>query len=138
MIDGRALRATVPRSTHAAWEAPSGRDPVEAMRAVFATLIHDLVPLRIARMRASPFAFLRGSAAIMASDLATLPRTGIMTQLSGDAHVANFGGFASPERRLVFDVNDFDETARGPWEWDLKRLAASLVLGRHLLSLVYM
>jgi uncharacterized protein (DUF2252 family) len=98
------------------------------MRAVFATLIPDLVPLRISRMGASPFAFFRGSAAIMAADLSCLPRTGIATQLCGDAHLANFGGFASPERQLVFDVDDFDETARGPWEWDLKRLATSVVL----------
>jgi uncharacterized protein (DUF2252 family) len=127
-MDGRALRATVPRSAHARWEAQDGRDPVGILRGIFSTLIPDLLPLRIARMSASPFAFYRGSAAVMAADLATLPTTGITTQISGDAHVANFGGFASPERRLVFDVTDFDETVRGPWEWDVKRLAASLVL----------
>jgi uncharacterized protein (DUF2252 family) len=98
------------------------------LRGIFAALIPDLVPLRIQRMSASPFAFYRGSAAVMAADLAATPRSGITTQLSGDAHVANFGGYASPERRLVFDVNDFDETLRGPWEWDVKRLATSLVL----------
>ena len=127
-MDGRALRATVPRSAHATWEPRSGRDPVGVLRGMFATLIPELVPLRIERMSASPFAFYRGSAAVMAADLAPTPRTGMVTQISGDAHVANFGGYASPERRLVFDVNDFDETVRGPWEWDVKRLAASLVL----------
>ena len=127
-MDGRALRTTAPRSSHARWEPRSDRDPVGLLRDIFATLIPELVPVRIQRMSASPFAFYRGSAALMASDLATSPSTGIAAQLSGDAHVANFGGYASPERRLVFDVNDFDETAQGPWEWDVKRLAASLVL----------
>ncbi|MBV8367966.1 MAG: DUF2252 domain-containing protein [Candidatus Eremiobacteraeota bacterium] len=127
-MDGRALRTTAPRSSHARWEPRSDRDPVGLLRGIFATLIPELVPVRIQRMSASPFAFYRGSAALMASDLATTPNTGITAQLSGDAHVANFGGYASPERRLVFDVNDFDETAQGPWEWDVKRLAASLVL----------
>jgi uncharacterized protein (DUF2252 family) len=127
-MDGRSLRSAVPRSSHAVWDGSSARDPLGILRSIFATLMPDLVPLRVARMSASPFAFYRGSAAIMAADLATLPRTGIGTQISGDAHVANFGGYASPERRLVFDINDFDETVSGPWEWDLKRLAASLVL----------
>ncbi len=90
--------------------------------------IPELVPIRMGRMVASPFAFLRGSAAVMAADLATTPRTGSVVQLCGDAHLANFGIYASPERRLVFDLNDFDETHRGPWEWDLKRLAASVVV----------
>jgi uncharacterized protein (DUF2252 family) len=127
-MDGRALRGTVPRSAHARWEAADGRDPVGMLRGVFSTLMPELLALRIERMRASPFAFYRGSAAVMAADLATLPRTGITTQISGDAHLANFGGYASPERRLVFDVTDFDETVRGPWEWDVKRLVTSLVL----------
>jgi uncharacterized protein (DUF2252 family) len=127
-MDGRALRAAVPRSAHARWEAWDGRDPVGILCGIFGTLIPDLLELRIERMSASPFAFFRGSAAVMAADLATLPRTGITTQISGDAHVANFGGYASPERRLVFDVTDFDESVRGPWEWDVKRLATSLVL----------
>jgi uncharacterized protein (DUF2252 family) len=127
-MDGRTLRVTVPRSAHAVWEAAPGRDPVAPMRAIFAKLIPELVPVRIERMSASPFTFFRGSAAVMAADLATLPQTGIVTQISGDAHIANFGGYSSPERRLVFDVNDFDETVRGPWEWDVKRLAASILL----------
>jgi hypothetical protein len=127
-MDGKALRATVPRTVHATWQAPSGRDPLATLRGVFATLIPELLNLRIARMVRSPFAFFRGSAALMAADLATTPSTGILAQISGDAHLANFGGYASPERRLVFDVNDFDETVRGPWEWDLKRLATSVVL----------
>jgi uncharacterized protein (DUF2252 family) len=127
-MDGKALRAQVPRSTHAAWQAPSGRDPLALLEAIFATLLPDLREVRIARMTRSPFAFFRGSAALMASDLAQTPRSGIFAQISGDAHLANFGGYASPERRLVFDVNDFDETVRGPWEWDLKRLATSVVL----------
>jgi uncharacterized protein (DUF2252 family) len=107
---------------------PTGRDPLAILRAHFATLIPELVPVRIARMRRSPFANYRGSLAVTAADLAPLPRTGIVTQISGDAHLANFGGYASPERRLVFDVNDFDQTVRGPWEWDLKRLATSILL----------
>jgi uncharacterized protein (DUF2252 family) len=127
-MDGRALRLTVPRSAHAVWEAGHDRDPQAILRAIFATLIPELVPVRIDRMSRSPFTFFRGSAAVMAADLATLPQTGIVTQLSGDAHIANFGGYASPERRLVFDVNDFDETVRGPWEWDVKRLATSILL----------
>src|ERR1700694_2629408 len=127
-MDGRALRATVPRSAHAAWKPAAERDPLAILRALFATLITELVPLRIKRMSDSPFTFYRGSAAVMAADLATLPQTGLLTQLSGDAHIANFGGYASPERRMVFDVNDFDESVRGPWEWDLKRLATSVIL----------
>ena len=127
-MDGRTLRLTVPRSAHAVWEAAHDRDPLAPLRAIFATLIPELVPVRIDRMSRSPFTFFRGSAAVMGADLATLPQTGIVTQISGDAHIANFGGYASPERRLVFDVSDFDETVRGPWEWDVKRLAASILL----------
>ena len=93
----------------------------------------ELVPIRHGRMLASPFAFFRGSAALMAADLAETPRSGLTVQLCGDAHLSNFGGFASPSRELVFDINDFDETARGPWEWDLKRLAASIAIaGREI------
>ena len=93
----------------------------------------ELVPIRHGRMLASPFAFFRGAAALMAADLAATPRTGLAVQLCGDAHLSNFGGFASPDRELVFDINDFDETAQGPWEWDVKRLAASIaVAGREL------
>ncbi|MBV8750238.1 MAG: DUF2252 domain-containing protein [Candidatus Eremiobacteraeota bacterium] len=126
--EGKALRTECPRSSHGEWTPKPDRDPIGMLRALFATLIPDLVPLRIARMSASPYAFYRGAAGIMAADLAGTPTTGVLAQLCGDAHLANFGGFASPERRLVFDVNDFDETARGPWEWDVKRLAASILL----------
>ena len=126
---GRAARARVPRSSHADWQpAPDRQDPVEILLAQGATRQPDLVPLRHTRMLESPFAFYRGGAAIMAADLAGTPTSGITVQCCGDAHLANFGGFQSPERTMVFDINDFDETLPGPWEWDVKRLAASLVL----------
>jgi len=126
---GRELRHQVPRSSHGAWvPAPDRADPLALLEAQNATRVADLVPLRWARMAASPFAFLRGAAVVMAADLAATPSTGISVQVCGDAHIANFGVFASPERDLLFDVTDFDETARGPWEWDLKRLAASAVV----------
>ena len=129
---GRALRKAVPRSTHGDWEPAPGRpDPLVLLRRQEATRIPELVPLRHARMAESPFAFFRGAANVMAADLAATPTTGLRTQLCGDAHLANFGGFAAPDRTLVFDVNDFDETLPGPWEWDVKRLAASVaVAGR--------
>ncbi len=129
---GRALRATTPRSSHAAWAPPPDRpDPIDLLEAQAQTRLSDLVPIRYGRMLASPFAFLRGSAAVMAHDLASTPVSGLTVQLCGDCHLSNFGAFASPERTLVFDINDFDETLPGPWEWDLKRLAASfLVAGR--------
>ena len=126
---GRALHETVPRSSHAGWKAPADRpDPVALLDAQNRDRVAELVPIRWGRMLQSPFAFLRGSAVVMASDLATTPSTGIMVQACGDAHLANYGAFASPERALLFDVNDFDETLCGPWEWDLKRLAASAVV----------
>lgn len=126
---GRALRETVRRSDHADWSpAPDRPDPVEVLSAQDATRLPWLVPVRHARMAESAFAFYRGSAAVMAADLAPTPTTGLTTQLCGDAHLANFGTYASPERRQVFDLNDFDETLPGPWEWDVKRLAASAVL----------
>ncbi|MCC6642364.1 MAG: DUF2252 domain-containing protein, partial [Deltaproteobacteria bacterium] len=129
---GRALRAEVPRSAHGEWSAPPGRrDPLELLEAQAAARLPELVPIRYARMAESPFAFFRGAAAVMAADLASSPATGIHVQACGDAHVTNFGFFASPERNLVFDINDFDETLPGPWEWDVKRLCASLhVVGR--------
>ena len=124
---GKAARSQIPRSGHAAWAPPDDRpDPVNLLEAQAATRVPELVPIRYGRMLASPFAFYRGAAVIMASDLATMPNTGLQVQLCGDAHIANFGGFASPERELVLDVNDFDETLPGPWEWDVKRLAASV------------
>jgi len=127
---GKAARSAAPRSSHGEWEAPAGRaDPVELLERQAASRVGRLVPLRYGRMLASPFAFYRGAAAVMAADLAAAPRSGFETQLCGDAHLTNFGAFASPsERRLVFDLNDFDETLRGPWEWDLKRLVASFSL----------
>ena len=127
---GRDARANVPRESHAEWR-PGRRDPVGLLEEQAATRVPELVPIRYGRMLASPFAFFRGAALVMASDLSTTPSSGIQVQACGDAHLANFGGFASPERELVIDVNDFDETLPGPWEWDVKRLAASLeVAGR--------
>lgn len=126
---GRALRERCSRKTHAAWEAPSHRrDPIEILIEQGESRLPDLLPLRYARMKASPFAFLRGAAAIMAADLAMTPTTGAVVQSAGDCHCLNFGGFATPERRLVFDINDYDETAVAPWEWDLKRLATSFAV----------
>ena len=119
----------VPRSSHAGWEpAADRRDPVDVLTAQAETRVPDLVPIRYGRMLVSPFTFYRGAAAIMAEDLAGTPTTGIVTQLCGDAHLSNFGGFGTPERDLVFGLNDFDETLPGPWEWDIKRLAASMVI----------
>jgi uncharacterized protein (DUF2252 family) len=131
---GKALRATVPRAAHAAFRVPrKGRDVVAMLEASNRNRVPSLVPIRYGRMLHSPFAFLRGAASIMAFDLARTPVSGIRVQACGDAHLMNFGGFATPERHLVFDVNDFDETLRAPWEWDIKRLAASItVAGRHL------
>jgi len=103
-------------------------DPVDAIVAANADRVRELVPLKMGRMAASPFAFFRGAAPLMAADLATLPKTGLRVQICGDAHVRNLGAYAAPEGYLVFDINDFDETLLGPWEWDLKRLATSLVL----------
>lgn len=126
---GKGLRRDVPRTAHAVWDPNSDRfDPLEVLVESNRTRVQELVPLRYARMAASPFAFLRGSALLMAHDLATGPRTSLDVRLCGDAHLANFGIFASPERQLVFDLNDFDESAPGPFEWDVKRLAASVVV----------
>ncbi len=127
VLAGRALRREVPRSAHAELpDGPPGRDPLAVLGAQDATRIPELLPLRYGRMATSPYTFYRGAAAVMAGDLAGTPSTGLRTQLSGDAHLSNFGLFASPERHLVFDLNDFDETIPGPWEWDVKRLAASV------------
>ena len=126
---GRAARKQAPRSSHAEWApAPDRPDPVDVLTAQDATRLQTLVPIRHGRMAASPFAFYRGAAAIMAGDLAPTPVSGLDAQLCGDAHLSNYGAFASAERNLVFDVNDFDETLPGPWEWDIKRLAASVAL----------
>lgn len=124
--DGHHRRHAVPRSDHAAWEpAPNRPDPVDVIEAQNRRRLPELVPVRIGRMIENPFSFLRGAALVMAHDLATTPDTGLTVQVCGDAHLANFGIFASPERALLFDVNDFDETDAGPWEWDVKRLCAS-------------
>ena len=130
---GKSLRERTPLESHAQWSPDGARkDPVALIEEQNEDRIPWLIPVRRARMSASAFAFYRGSARIMAHDLADSPVSGIHTQICGDAHLANFGVFASPERRLVFDLNDFDETLPGPWEWDVKRLAASFVLaGRH-------
>ena len=126
---GKALRTKAPRTSHGEWASASDRpDPISLLEESNRTRVPELVPIRYGRMSLSPFAFLRGSAVVMASDLAKTPISGIKVQICGDAHVSNFGFFATPERNLVFDVNDFDETLPGPWEWDLKRLAASIVV----------
>src|SRR5271165_416630 len=125
---GKVARAEVPRASHAGFEPSSSRpDPISLLEEQAASRVAELVPIRYGRMLVSPFAFYRGAALIMASDLAATPRSGLNVQACGDAHMSNFGVFASAERNLVFDVNDFDETLPGPWEWDVKRLAGSLV-----------
>jgi uncharacterized protein (DUF2252 family) len=129
---GREARRRAPRSAHGDWEpAPDRPDPVEILQAQAATRVQELVPIRYGRMLASPFTFYRGAAAVMAADLAATPGSGIVVQACGDAHISNFGGFAAQDRRLVFGPNDFDETLPGPWEWDVKRMAASVeIAGR--------
>src|SRR6266705_1256056 len=126
---GKARRSETPRSSHAEWAPdPERPDPISILEEANKTRLEHLVPIRFGRMSLSAFAFYRGTADIMAYDLAKTPVSGIQAQLCGDAHLSNFGVFASPERRQVFDVNDFDETLKGPWEWDVKRLAASVVI----------
>ena len=129
---GKAARAEVPRDSHAVFDPPSDRpDPIGLLEQQAKTRVPELVPVRYGRMMVSPFTYYRGAALPMASDLATTPVSGLAVQACGDAHLSNFGLFGSAERRLMFDVNDFDETLPGPWEWDVKRLAASLeVAGR--------
>jgi len=132
--EGKSIRERVPRESQAGWKpGENRRDPVEILVESNEGRIPTLVPIRFGRMMQSPFAFYRGSAAIMAADLATTPSSGLIVQACGDAHLMNFGGFATPERAIVFDINDLDETLPAPWEWDLKRLAASLVIaGQHI------
>jgi uncharacterized protein (DUF2252 family) len=126
---GKAARQKAPRSSHAAFEPAADRaDPIALLERQAATRVPELVPIRYGRMLVSPFTFYRGAALIMASDLASTPQSGLGVQCCGDAHLSNFGVFASPERRLVFDINDFDETLPGPWEWDVKRLAVSMLI----------
>ena len=133
---GKALRDAAPRATHAGWKAPKGRrDPVEVLSESNVGRVANLIPIRFGRMSASPFAFYRGAAALMAADLAKTPTSGIRVQACGDAHLMNFGGFATPERNVVFDINDLDETLPAPFEWDIKRLAASVVIAAQHLRL---
>ncbi len=129
---GRAARAEAPRSAHGRWAPSADRpDPVALLEEQAAERVPQLVPIRYGRMLVSPFTFYRGGALIMASDLAATPVSGITVQLCGDAHLSNFGLFGTPERQMIFDINDFDETLPGPWEWDVKRLAASFeIMGR--------
>jgi uncharacterized protein (DUF2252 family) len=131
---GKALREVSPREDHGHWTPGKDRpDPVDILNESNEGRLPDLIPVRFGRMMQSPFTFYRGSAAVMAADLATTKSPGIRVQACGDAHLSNFGGFATPERRIIFDINDFDETLPGPFEWDLKRLVASIVLaGRHI------
>ena len=129
MAEGRAERESVPLEAHGEWATPDGRpDPVGIIEKQNATRVPELVPIRHGRMIVSPFTFYRGTAAIMASDLSRSPTTGLRVQCCGDAHLSNFGLFAAPDRRLVFDLNDFDETLPAPFEWDVKRLVASFVV----------
>ena len=129
---GRAARAETPRTSHSELDSASGRDAGALLAEQDPSRVQELVPIRYGRMLTSPFAFFRGAANVMAHDLAPTPRAGLTVQLCGDAHLANFGAFASPERSFVFDLNDFDETLPGPFEWDVKRLAASFeIAGRH-------
>ncbi len=129
---GRSARGTTPRSAHGDWSpAPNRPDPIAVLTAQAASRVQELVPIRYGRMLVSPFTFYRGAAAVMAADLAATPDSGIVVQACGDAHISNFGGFAAPDRKLVFGPNDFDETLPGPWEWDVKRMAASVeIAGR--------
>lgn len=134
MAQGKSLRDRVPRSSHGEWKPAAHRpDPVDLLEQSNRGRLPELIPLRYGRMLTSPFAFLRGAASIMAADLSQTPNTGIKVQTCGDCHLSNFGGYGTPERNLVFDINDFDETLPAPWEWDVKRLAASIVVaGRYL------
>jgi uncharacterized protein (DUF2252 family) len=125
---GKQMRANAPRTSHAAFEPAAGRDPIAILEAQEADRLTELIPLRHDRMAESAFAYYRGTPAVMAFDLSSTPSSGITVQANGDAHLANFGLYASPERTIVFDANDFDETLPGPWEWDVKRLAASVVI----------
>jgi uncharacterized protein (DUF2252 family) len=136
MRAGKALRERVSRNSHGEWTAPSDRpDLIAVLRESDRGRLSELLPIRYGRMQQSPFAFFRGSAAVMAWDLSRTPATGIRVQACGDCHASNFGGFASPERQLLFDINDFDETLPAPWEWDVKRLAASIILASRELGL---
>ncbi len=133
---GKTLREATSRAAHGGWKAPKDRrDPIEILHESNEDRIPELIPVRFGRMAQSPFAFYRGSAAVMAADLASTPTSGLRVQACGDAHLLNFGGFATPERNIFFDINDFDETLPGPWEWDVKRLAASIVIAASHINL---
>src|SRR4051794_5742479 len=129
---GKVARSLVPRSSHGRWEPPTDRpDPVAMLEEQGQTRVPDLVPIRHGRMLVSAFTFYRGAAYLMASDLSHSPHSGLTVQLCGDAHLSNFGSFTAPDRRMIFGLNDFDETHPGPFEWDVKRLVASFaVAGR--------
>jgi uncharacterized protein (DUF2252 family) len=133
---GKARRAAVPRSSHAGWKPPANRpDPIAELEQSNLGRLPELIPIRYGRMAVSAYAFLRGSAAIMANDLSRTPVTGLKVQTAGDAHLANFGAFATPERNFIFDVNDFDETLPAPWEWDVKRLCASVIVAGRVVGI---
>jgi uncharacterized protein (DUF2252 family) len=133
---GKSLRETVSRDSHAGWKAPKDRrDPIDLLVESNEGRMAELIPIRFGRMMQSPFTFYRGSAAVMAADLATTAQSGLRVQACGDAHLLNFGGFATPERQIVFDINDLDETLPAPWEWDVKRLTASVVIAGQYLRL---
>jgi hypothetical protein len=126
---GKVLREKVPRQAHGTWKRDKTKvDPLAILRTQDKDRMKQLIPIRYGRMLQSPFTFYRGAAAVMAADLAKTPVTGLRVQVCGDCHLLNFGGFATPERNIVFDINDFDETLPAPWEWDVKRLVASFVL----------
>lgn len=133
---GKAMRDAVPRTSHGGWKPPKDRrDPIGLLNESNEGRMPQLIPIRFGRMAQSPFTFFRGSAAVMAADLASTRQSGLRVQACGDAHLLNFGGFATPERNIIFDINDFDETLPGPWEWDVKRLAASVVIAAQHLRL---
>ena len=133
---GKALRDKISLVQHGRWkEAKDRPNPIDILRKSDARRMKELVPIRYGRMMQSPFAFYRGAAAVMASDLAQMPNTNLKVQACGDCHLMNFGGFATPERNIIFDINDFDETLPAPWEWDVKRLAASVALAARSIGL---
>lgn len=125
---GKALRDKIPRERLGQWNEIKGRNTIDLLRESDSGRMKELIPIRYGRMLPSPFTFYRGAAGVMAADLARTPTTGLRVQACGDCHLVNFGGFATPERSVIFDINDFDETAPAPWEWDVKRLVASIVL----------
>ena len=129
LVAGTAMRDTLPRKSHGVWKRPDKRrNAIDILKKSNRDRLPELVPIRFGRMLRSPFTFLRGSAGLMAHDLATTPGTGLRVQACGDCHLMNFGLFATPERNLIFDINDFDETLPAPWEWDVKRLAISFAV----------